>query len=254
MQQHHRTMSASPRVKILCLHGFTSNGAVHAHQVRRLTNALPEYEFIFPDGPHKVDVSSYLDISKPDNRLWTDTVNSHSNSGHRAWWFARESKDNTTGSFHGLETSLEYIADLIREKGPFHGIWGFSQGGCFAGILCALMQQESVTHSLRRYLPSTLTAPVAGIVFSGFRARFPQYDEIYDHSIKIPTMHIMGAGDTDVINQRSEELIQICTKSVVLKHDGGHNIPKGIEDQARILEFIRVNLPPNNGHPPPASI
>jgi hypothetical protein len=102
----------SAKLRILCLHGFTSNGAVHAHQMRKITSQLPEYDFIFPDGPHKVDISTQMDLTKPANQAWSDVVvGIGPTAGHRAWWYARDASfaDKTTGGFYGLEESLESI-------------------------------------------------------------------------------------------------------------------------------------------------
>ena len=84
------TVTAARKLRILCLHGFTSNSQVHGHQLRRLVSALPEYEFLFPDGPHKVDIASQMDMSKPYNQSWHELVLGISQKseeiGHRAWY------------------------------------------------------------------------------------------------------------------------------------------------------------------------
>lgn len=236
----------SPRLKILCLHGFTSNGAVHAHQLRHLTKLLPEYDFLFPDGPHKVDIASQMDLSQPENRAWTDIVNGMSSSGHRAWYFAREKPDagESKGEFVGLETGLEVIGQTMKENAPVHAIMGFSQGAGLVGMLCALLQTGQSEHSLRKRMPSNLATPLASVAFSGFKARFSQYDSVYDSGINTPMLHVTGAGDSLVRHERSQALIQLCSKAKILEHDGGHNIPKSDADLTEIAQFIRqyVNM------------
>ncbi|KAK7888182.1 hypothetical protein LTR67_009059 [Exophiala xenobiotica] len=181
------------KLRILCLHGFTSNGSVHAHQVRNITQRLPsDYEFLFPDGPHVVDMPETDDS---DNIAWQDYVASHSTSGHRAWWFARDGnwQNKETGGFFGLEESLTFIGDLIKSSGPVHAIWGFSQGACFAAMLMALL---SSNHPMRKYLPvPDSEAPMAGVFFSGFKSRFEQYAGIYRPGIQVSTLHVIGAND-----------------------------------------------------------
>ena len=237
-------MSAS-KIRILCLHGFTSNGQVHAHQLRRITKALPECDFIFPDGPHQVDIASQMDMTTPANEAWSEMVNAISTSGHRAWWFAREGNraNKETGGFHGLEQSLDFIGKYIQENGPVHSIWGFSQGACFAGMLSALLQDKLSNHPLRKHLPSQLLAPKTSVIFSGFRARFPQYDGIYEPQIDIPILHVMGEKDSIVRGERSDQLVEVCPNSEILKHAGGHDIPKSDQDQKQIAEFLRRHLP-----------
>ncbi|KAK5076648.1 hypothetical protein LTR51_002331 [Lithohypha guttulata] len=198
------------RLRVLCLHGFTSNGQVHAHQLRRITQAMPEYDFLFPDGPHNADVASIMDMTKPENQDWTKLVNELSTSGHKAWWFARDGNwQNVDGGYVGLEESLDFVGSYMKEKGPIHAIWGFSQGACFAGMLCALLQGKLSNHPLRKHLPPALPTPIASVVFSGFRARFPQYDSIYEPGIDVPMLHVMGQDDPLVNSERSETLIKI---------------------------------------------
>lgn len=237
----------SQRLKILCLHGFTSNGAVHAHQLRRITKLLPEYDFLFPDGPHNVDIESQMDMTQPENKAWSATVNGLSSNGHRAWYFARESPEDGAdkGSFVGLETSMDMIGKILKDEAPVHAILGFSQGAGLAGMLCALFQNKQKQHTLRRLMPQDIPTPFASVVFSGFKARFSQYDSVYANGIDVPILHVIGAGDSLVRLDRSQALIDICTRGRILEHEGGHNIPRGEEDVAQIATFIRDHIDPS---------
>jgi predicted esterase len=230
------------KLRVLCLHGFTSNGSVHAHQARHITDALSsEVEFLFPDAPHAVDLSTQMNLSNPSTKAWADYVSTNSAAGHRAWWFARDPTPaaNEAGGFEGLERSLAYLGDLIQRTGPVHVIWGFSQGACFAGMLTALLSEKNKDHPLRRNLPKRQGTPNAGVFFSGFKPRFHQYDSIYSHGIETPTLHVMGEEDTAVSIERSQSLVDLCRQAQVLKHAGGHDIPKRNEDRERIIQFLR---------------
>lgn len=234
------------KLRILCLHGFTSNGAVHAHQVRNLTAALSnEFEFLFPDGPHVVPLSSQMDMSSPATKAWSDYVSKNSSGiGHRAWWVARDPDPATksSGGFEGLEQSLDFIGELIRKTGPVHAIWGFSQGGCFAGMLVSLLEDKNKANKFRKHLPEEQRTPRAGIIFSGFQARFGEYASIYNSGIDVPTMHVIGENDLAVSKDRSEALALLCRGSKVLIHPGGHDIPKLKSDQDKVIQFLRDNL------------
>ncbi|KXS97287.1 hypothetical protein AC578_4572 [Pseudocercospora eumusae] len=237
------------KLRILCLHGFTSNGSVHAHQIRRITAQLPDYDFLFPDGPHIVDIASQMDMTKPANQVWSDLVLSSSQSGHRAWWYARDGnfQNKESGDFIGFQESLEYLGNYLKESGPVHAIWGFSQGACFAGMLCALLQPKLSSHPYRKHIPADVTGtPLAGVIFSGFRARFPQYDGLYELGIDVPTLHVIGEQDPLVRSERSEALVRICHDSEFLKHDGGHDIPKGEAGIAKIVEFTKRHVRENS--------
>lgn len=232
------------KLRVLCLHGFTSNGSVHAYQARHVTNALSsEFEFLFPDGPHVVDLSTQMNLSNPSTKAWADYVSTNSNVGHRAWWFARDPNPaaNEAGGFEGLERSIDYLGDLIQRTGPVHVIWGFSQGACFAGMLTALLSEKNKDHPLRHHLPKNQGTPNAGVFFSGFKSRFHQYDSIYAPGIETATLHVMGEHDTAVTVERSQSLVELCRRAKVLKHAGGHDVPKGDEDGEKIIQFLRDN-------------
>jgi hypothetical protein len=191
------------KLRILCLHGFTSNGSLHAHQARHITKALSsDFDFLFPYGPHEVGLSTQMDLSNPSTKAWSEYVSAISAAGHRAWWFARDPNPdfNEPGGFHGLQQSIEHLGDLIQRTGPIHAIWGFSQGACFAGMLASLLSEKNKDHPLRRLLPDYQGTPNSCIFFSGFKARFEQYDEIYAPSIEVPTMHVLkGSGHVPVV-------------------------------------------------------
>ncbi|KAM3424649.1 hypothetical protein BST61_g6637 [Cercospora zeina] len=276
-----------PKFRILCLHGFTSNSHVHAFQLRRLVSAfggqspyLPsnssanvdsasaassfEYEFLFPDGPHVVKYSS--SDSEPGvamDPIWHEFVfglnEESAETGHRAWWFAKDPdwKTKKDGTFEGIERGFEGLGRWIREQKTtedgdegIDAIWGFSQGACLAGMLCALLSRkgamgEDQRHPLLKLLglkqdPGRLKA---GIIFSGFRARFRQYDDIYEpEGIGIPMLHVLGDKDPLVGSERSEALLRICERGEVLRFEGGHDIPKSEEDLKTIVNFVKRSL------------
>jgi pimeloyl-ACP methyl ester carboxylesterase len=237
------------KLRILCLHGFTSNGAVHARQLQRITSQLPEYEFLFPEGPHQVDIADQMDMTKPANQAWSEIVMSASVSGHRAWWYARDDDTQSeTTKFVGLVESLDYLRAYVQERGPVHAIWGFSQGACFAGMLCALLQSKHATHPLRKHLePPTddsvsFGTPLAGTIFAGFRPHVPQFDVLYEPGIDVPTLHVIGEQDPLVRSGRSEALLRVCKNNERIVHPGGHDVPKKEADIARIVEFTRRHV------------
>ena len=230
----------------MSLPGDIPNGSVHARQVRHLTSSLSnDFDFLFPDGPEVVPLSNQMDLSEPSTKAWSEYVSANSSgAAHRAWWFARDPDPVTKsqGGFEGLEKSLKAIGDLIQRTGPVHAIWGFSQGACFAGMLVSLLGEKNREHPMRIHFPKEQGTPAAGIFFSGFKARFEQYDSIYAPGIEIPTMHVMGDEDAAVTLTRSEELASVCRGAKVLKHSGGHDVPKSDTDREMILNFLRENL------------
>ncbi|GIZ41757.1 hypothetical protein CKM354_000505200 [Cercospora kikuchii] len=278
---HNNSSKQKQKLRILCLHGFTSNSHVSAFQLRRLVSAFGgqspyvppqdsnsassdsnyEYEFLFANGPHIVKYSSSdSDGGTAMDPTWHEFVfglhEDSAETGHRAWWFAKDPdwKNKKEGEFEGIERSFEDLGKWIRESGKegddegIDAIWGFSQGACLAGMLCGLLSRRAMggeeQHPLLKLLglkqePERLKA---GIIFSGFRARFRQYDGIYEEGIGIPMLHVLGEKDPLVGSERSEALLRVCEKGEVLRFDGGHEIPKREEDVRTIVEFLRRAL------------
>jgi len=187
-----------------------------------------------------------MDPWSPSTQAWSSYVRENGGGeGHRAWWFARDADPPTgyKGGFEGLEESLEFIGALTRDKGPVDAIWGFSQGACFAGMLCALLSPHNKTHPFRAYIPENQGPVRAGVFFSGFKARFEQYESLYAPGVQVPTLHIMGLKDEAVSMERSEGLVEVCGESAkMVRHKGGHDIPKGREEVERIVRRIGENL------------
>ncbi|USW56815.1 Putative serine hydrolase FSH, alpha/Beta hydrolase [Septoria linicola] len=254
------TIPAKSRLRILCLHGFTSNASVHAFQLRRLISSLSQYQnqsydFLFPSGPHTVLPSSAsMDMTSPATQLWHDFVVGLSPEseklGHRAWWYARDPdwKTKRKGEFEGLEESFKFLGKFLEGlDGPVDAVWGFSQGACLAGMLVALLQDSQREHPLRKMLPERQGSVKCGVIFSGFRARFEMYDDIYEvtnaesgwKGIDVPVMHVIGEKDPLVGSERSVALMRCCREEEVLRFEGGHEIPKGEGDVAKIVEFVR---------------
>ena len=161
-------------------------------------------------------------------------------------WYARdpEWKTKRQGSFDGIEESFSYLGDYLQENGgPVDAVWGFSQGACLAGMLIALLQPCQITHPLRKRLRINDDEKFhlkAGIIFAGFRARFEQYDDIYEpHGIATPVLHVIGEQDPLVNSERSEALMRVCKQEEFLRFDGGHDIPKGEGEVKRIVDFMR---------------
>ena len=61
------------------------------------------------------------------------------------WFFNRDDRTfrgiRKGGPAIGFEDSVKLIEDVFEKEGPFDGIFGFSQGACFVGLLCDLQQR-----------------------------------------------------------------------------------------------------------------
>eukprot|EP01043_Picozoa_sp_COSAG02_P022784 COSAG02_NODE_1194_length_13955_cov_7.341055_6_plen_364_part_00 len=104
-------------LKILCLHGGGQNGASFRSSpgMASLVTALPQYEFVFPDGAYSAGGSnSYNWIRDPPG-----------------------GKSSPTTDPGWADDSLALLDDVVANEGPFYGILGYSQGSAFTPIYLA---------------------------------------------------------------------------------------------------------------------
>ncbi len=126
--------------RVLCLHGFRTNADLFRMQMRGVEQQLhavegTPFDFSYIDAPHPISGSAPPGLPAamlPSLREWwssdgTDTDNSYENG-----W--------RSTSCVGIERSIEYCEQYIRERGPFDVIVGFSQGAAMAGILVGRRQ------------------------------------------------------------------------------------------------------------------
>ena len=122
------------RPRILCLHGWRTNGDILSTQMAAL-QANTDMECLFIDAPFpgRGEPDKGIAIFYPDRPYYE--------------WFYRtkvaEISDNIkTNSFAGydnLEESMNYLKDYLESNGPYDGLLGFSQG---ASMVTRLVNQE----------------------------------------------------------------------------------------------------------------
>lgn len=96
-------------------------------------------EFVFITAPHEVNIPNDSMISE-NGAISSD--DSEKRRTERSWWFNKEDGtfkgSNQNGPAFGFDESVHLVEEAWQTLGPFHGILGFSQGACFAGLICSL--------------------------------------------------------------------------------------------------------------------
>lgn len=120
------------KLNILCLHGYRQNEDSFRSKIGSFRKFLKSYaNFEFITAPH---------VAKPLNE--GDEVD----ESQRSWWSNKDDGSfkgtNQDGPARGFEESLKLVEDKWRE-GNYQGILGFSQGGCFAGLIASLSERSS---------------------------------------------------------------------------------------------------------------
>ena len=169
--------------------------------------------------------------------------------------------------YEGLEAGLGVIAERIREEGPFDGVVGFSQGGCAAGMVAALLEGRGRREGFEvarkdggieypesfleraegegkeglggeRFVQEPLKFAVA---YGGFRAPGEKYVGFYEPRIRTPVLSVLGAVDVVVEEKKAMTLVEACeegTRKVVV-HPGGHFVPSQKPWLDAVVGFIQ---------------
>lgn len=118
-------MSAPQKLRILCLHGYTSNAYVLNRRFGAIRKACRNTaEFVFVNGPllvQPITMTQSLDAPDSQNEVTEDTPIEEQ---PRAWW-----KASDEGSYKEIGKTWSLLSDEIAKMGGIDGVVGFSQGG-----------------------------------------------------------------------------------------------------------------------------
>lgn len=233
--------------KILCLPGYLQNGSTFAAKssgIRKILTKKLNFELDYVDPCHKIE--SWREFSFPiaptpeeSDKTWESIVA----SGNNVRWFEHKEP----GVNIGLEESVEYLIDHIKQNGPYDGIIGFSQGAAMA---------EFLTNCIRKLLPSHpdfkvslfisgffLTEPVNGDNSLAHREELHDLTDLeeYKKQVKIsPDVEkycippedlttkvciVYGDGDNIVSPIRAKYMASFYNSPHVFPHEGAHYVP-----------------------------
>ncbi|KAG7661243.1 FSH1 [[Candida] subhashii] len=251
--------------KILCLPGFLQNGSTLAAKSSGLRKSMTkklQLQLDFIDPYHRIQ--SKEEVSFPfgpteaeSQRVWESVVQ----KGNNCCWWDHQGPGNNVG----LQDSVDYIIDHIRNNGPYEGIIGFSQGAAMA-----LM----ITNSIRRLLPShpdfkiamfiscfCLTEPKRGSDWDnrdinykiGDLEEFKKVVEISNDALEytlppndLSTKIIVVYGENDniVTPVRSKYAASVYSRENVstFPHDGAHLVPNKKDFIEPILKAFNEQL------------
>ncbi|HWU91022.1 MAG TPA: alpha/beta hydrolase fold domain-containing protein [Kofleriaceae bacterium] len=217
----HSTASPSPRkLRILCLHGYHGNARVLRSQMGSLAAELePLAELVFIDAPS---------LAAADYGWW-HAVNDERDPA---------SDDPGVGGrrrhYKGWARTREAIVALFESRGPFDGVFGFSQGAALAGLLVGLRAPDG------RPTPERPLRFDFALVVSGFSSNDPELARLHAQrdSYDLPSLHVFGRADAIVAAADSRALSAHFTNPTLVEHAGGHVIP----DEPFVRDRIRAFL------------
>ncbi|KAJ5128606.1 hypothetical protein N7448_002322 [Penicillium atrosanguineum] len=174
-------------MRILCLHGVGSSGAILEKQMSNLRRELdPSFELVFVDGPFECErgpgVSEYQ----------TGPYFSHTQGYSPA----------------DIAKAISYLEEILEDEGPFDGIFGFSQGSAL--MLSYFYQQQAAENPVAvnfaclfsTAMPCSSDVSLGHAVISKLRAR--------EHDITDRA----GANGRDLTSEE-QEFVEILQRTVV---------------------------------------
>ncbi|XP_057658889.1 esterase AGAP003155 isoform X2 [Diorhabda carinulata] len=216
------------KLKILAIHGYRQNAETFKAKTGSFRKIVHKWaEFTYITAPHKVIL-----VDDPND---LDKNNQDIGQKQYGWFFNRDDLTfrgiRKGGPAIGFEESVKFIEDVFEKEGPFDGILGFSQGACFAGLLCDL-QQRGLTKFTFSF----------AVLASGFKSGSLPHLKYYIDRITIPTLHIFGENDQIIPTEMSEALSNCFEDPVIVKHPGGHYLPAAAAQKHDYQKFIKLQL------------
>jgi len=241
-------------MRILCLHGTCSSGAIMKMQLARLLPLLkPKAELIFIDGPLRVeDDNPMLEEqqkvfgSKPmyDFARWVKEEGLKGSEAERkkkgeddlwekfpsraemAAFFRTNPEERlqmcALRKYHGLEEALAFLQEQLRLHAPIDGVLGFSQGANLASLLVA----QALAGKAPRF-------SFAIHICAGRPGWVEQYPDLFKSKLSMRSLHI--SGEVDLFNPPLA-LKELYENPVCLEHDDGHRpIPGTSAEQANAV-------------------
>jgi hypothetical protein len=156
-----------PPKHILAFHGVAQSGPVFARRCSTMTTHLSTlgYTIHFLTAPHSIAGTPYTIARQADYQP---------GDAETSWW----TTDDNNSSHPSIALFLSSVAHTIQQHGPFVAALGFSQGGCAAASLAALLEPSRRGGEMaRRYLGEEvldMQPPLKFLIlFSANPYRFP---------------------------------------------------------------------------------
>lgn len=220
--------TTSPKLRVLCLHGFLSCGkymSVQLNQLQLKTDHIVDY--YFPDAPHTIQFTTGSKLKS---------------SKKCSWWNASFREDEYR--YDGIDISLQYIMQLEKDKGPFDIILGHSQGACMALTLNALtmkpdLLQLIMSNKFGDNIDNKLPSPKNTILMSGFIPRDKLFNDIFQNvQLSCDSLHLFSPTDDVVPQVASTEAMTLYAFPTMKLTTGGHDISRDSDDNEFLVNYI----------------
>ncbi|KAJ3659414.1 hypothetical protein Zmor_011103 [Zophobas morio] len=216
------------KLKILAIHGYRQNADTFRQKTGSFRKMVHKWaQFTYITAPHKVILID--DMNQVDDQ----DIGQSKDEEQYGWFFNRDDRTfrgiRKGGPAIGFEDSVKLIEDVFEKEGPFDGIFGFSQGACFVGLLCDLQQRGLLRCKFD-----------FAIMAAGFKSGSLPHMKYYSESISIPSLHIFGETDKIIPTEMSEALSDAFVEPEIVKHPGGHYVPASAPQKYAYQSFFKT--------------
>ncbi|CRK89703.1 CLUMA_CG003379, isoform A [Clunio marinus] len=212
-------VTEKPKLNVLCMHGYRQNAEQFKNKIGSFRKFLkPQANFEFINAPHQAKA-----LEEGGEVI----------EGQCGWWF-----NQVDGTFnieqglglHGFDESLKCLEETWQQ-GNYDGILGFSQGGSFLSVVCA-MSQKSLTPINPKFI----------ILVSAFKSVSSQHDSFYEEKINIPSLHVSGTSDQVIPHSMHLLLEEAFVDPVIFHHESGHHLPATVDEKPTYKKFFEEQI------------
>ncbi|KAH7388393.1 hypothetical protein KP509_16G073800 [Ceratopteris richardii] len=240
------------KLRVLCFHGFRTNGLIMETQLKKLDQSV-------------LDLMEMTCLDAPYPALGKSDVEGIFPPPYYEWFQFKETENGPV--FTNLKECIEIITEHMEKHGPYDGLVGFSQGAFLCGALAGMQQQGLALTSVPKL---RFVIIISGGVLNGEH----EWKSCYSDPIKCASVHLIGicyaleefmvyevcttiyngfslwqcckAGSRDFLKARNEDLLQKYENPVVIRHDARHTVPRlGVEavlPMKKFLENVLVSI------------
>eukprot|EP00928_Gymnodinium_smaydae_P027636 TRINITY_DN21304_c0_g1_i1.p1 TRINITY_DN21304_c0_g1~~TRINITY_DN21304_c0_g1_i1.p1 ORF type:complete len:258 (-),score=37.86 TRINITY_DN21304_c0_g1_i1:260-1033(-) len=212
-----RSLSASRRPRVLCLHGTASSSAIFQFQLGVLiSESKSDLDLLFADG------TLHCDASCPIVGSQVQLMRKYFPQGDLLQWALPSEDANGWRTYEGLNAVVESLEHLLRREAPVDAVLGFSQGANFATVVAAL-----ATHRLG--IPLRCAVHLCPSL-PGWTTQLP---DLFREKLPLASLVVKALKDTIAVG--SDEIASLYAEATIVSHCEGHRPLPGQITEARAL-------------------
>ena len=227
--------TGSPPIRLLALHGSGSNRQVTQLQLNNLGLLRPQYHILYLHGPRPLDQPG-LGVGAGIPGPWYG-------------WLPRTLEQIT---LEELLDTLHYLLRVLEQDGPFDYLFGFSEGGWLASLLCGLSRDEWLLRALCQRHPGAMATALQpdrvgrGAIIACAALAFPLWqlrstlgwDGEPAVVPEIPSLHLIGRQDPHRPWSEALALAMNSTHTQVYYLNGGHGVDQSQANDPTLLTLV----------------